>query len=159
MRRREFIALLGGAAATWPLASYAQQPVRQPVLAVLSPLSASAAARNIGALRSGLRDLGDIEGKNLRIEVRYADGEPDRLAPLIAELIALNPDVILVGSQGGALAARNATQTIPIVAAGLLEDPVRLGLVKSIARPGGNVTGTWLFADEDALVGKRLELL
>src|SRR5262249_58986551 len=97
-------------------------------------LSASAAARNIGALRSGLRDLGDIEGKNLRIEARYADGEPDRLAPLIAELIALNPDVILVGSQGGALAARNATQTIPIVAAGLLVHPVKIELRKATAR-------------------------
>lgn len=159
MRRREFLAMLGGAAAAMSPAAHAQPPLRQPLIAVLSPLSASAAARNIGALRAGLRDLGDIEGKNIRIEVRYADGEPDRLAPLIAELIALNPDVILAGSQGGALAAYNATQTIPIVVAGLLADPVKLGLVKSIARPGGNVTGNWLFADEDALVGKRLELL
>ncbi len=84
---------------------------------------------------------------------------PNPLAPLVAELITLNPDVILAGSQGSVLAANNATQTIPIVVAGLLADPVKLGLVKSIAHPGGNVTGNWLFADEDALVGKRLELL
>jgi putative ABC transport system substrate-binding protein len=160
MRRREFIkfiTLLSGAAA-WPLAVRAQQPVpSQPIVGVLAPLSQAASARNVGAFRKGLRDLGYVEGRNITLEIRYGDGLPERLPQLAAELVALKPAVIRAGSSAAIVAAHNATQTIPLVGA-TLEDPVALGLVKSIPRPGTNVTGTWL-AGDDALVGKRLALL
>jgi putative ABC transport system substrate-binding protein len=147
------------AAAAWPLAGRAQQaPPRSPLIAILSPITPAAAARNIAALRFGLRELGYVEGRNITLELRFAEGVPGRLAQLAAELAALKPDVILAGSTGGITAVRDATRTIPIVMVGTLDDPVAMGLVESIARPGGNVTGTWLFGD-DALVGKRLEFL
>jgi putative ABC transport system substrate-binding protein len=157
MRRREFLALLGGAAA-WPLAARAQQlsPDR-PIVGVLAPQSQAASARNIEAFRKGLRDLGYVEGRNITLEIRYGDGLPERLPQLAAELVALKPAVIRAGSSAALVAAHNATQTIPLVGA-TLEDPIALGLVKSIPRPGTNVTGTWL-AGDDALVSKRLGLL
>jgi putative ABC transport system substrate-binding protein len=158
MRRREFITLVGGAAVAWPLAARAQQPAPvRPLIGVLSPLSAAAATRNIAAFRSGLRDLGYVEGRNATLVLRYGDGAAERMAPLAGELIALKPDVLFAGSKSGALAAHGATRTIPIVTI-TPENPVVLGLASSIARPGGNITGTWLFGD-DALVGKRLEFL
>ncbi len=157
MRRREFITLLGGAAAAWPLAARAQQSPVRPLIGVLSPLSAAAATRNISAFRSGLRDLGYLEGRNATLVIRYGDGAPERMAPLAAELIALKPDVLFAGAKSGALAAHGATRTIPIVTI-TPENPVAFGLASSIARPGGNVTGTWMHGD-DALVGKRLEFL
>jgi ABC-type uncharacterized transport system substrate-binding protein len=158
MRRREFITLLGGAAATWPLAARAQQlsPDR-PIVGVLAPQSQAASARNIEAFRKGLRDLGYVEGRNITLEIRYGDGLPERLPQLAAELVALKPAVIRAGSSAALVAAHNATQTIPVVGA-TLEDPIALGLIKSIPRPGTNVTGTWL-AGDDALVSKRLGLL
>jgi putative tryptophan/tyrosine transport system substrate-binding protein len=158
MRRREFITLLGGAAATWPLAARAQQlsPDR-PIVGVLAPQSQAASARNIEAFRKGLRDLGYVEGRNITLEIRYGDGLPERLPQLAAELVALKPAVIRAGSSAALVAAHNATQTIPLVGA-TLEDPIALGLIKSIPRPGTNVTGTWL-AGDDALVSKRLGLL
>jgi ABC-type uncharacterized transport system substrate-binding protein len=156
--RREFITLLGGAAATWPVVARAQQPINRPLIGVLSPLSPVAAARNIEALRAGLRELGYVEDRNIVLELRFAEGIPGRLPELAAELVALKPDVILAGAAGGILAAHKATRTIPLVMLGMLEDPVAMGLVSSIARPGGNVTGSWTFGD-DALVGKRLEFL
>jgi putative ABC transport system substrate-binding protein len=158
MNRREFTTLIGGAAVAWPLAVRAQQlsPGR-PIVGVLAPLSQAASARNIEAFRKGLRDLGYVEGRNITLEIRYGDGLPERLPQLAAELVALKPAVIRAGSSAAIVAAHNATQTIPLVGA-TLEDPVALGLVKTIPRPGTNVTGTWL-AGDDALVGKRLGLL
>jgi len=161
MRRRDFITLVGGAAVAppllWPLAARAQQSPVRPLIGVLSPLSAAAAARNIAAFRSSLRDLGYLEGRNATLVIRYGDGAAERMAPLAAELVALKPDVLFAGAKSGALAAHGATRTIPIVTI-TPENPVAFGLASSIARPGGNVTGTWMLGD-DALVGKRLEFL
>jgi len=157
VKRREFITLLGGAAAAWPIPAGAQQqqPVR-PLIGFLSPLSAASAARNVAAFRSGLRDLGYLEGHNATLALRYGDGAPEHMAPLAQELVALKPDVLMVGSRSGVLAAQAATRTIPIVAT-TADDPVALGLTQSIARPSGNITGVWF--DYNALVGKRLEFL
>jgi ABC-type uncharacterized transport system substrate-binding protein len=154
--RREFITLLGGAAA-WPLAARAQQSTMslRPLIGVLSPLSAAAATRNIAALRSALRDLGYVEGRNVTLALRYGDGSPERMPSLAQELVALNPDVLIVGASSGVLAVHNATRTIPIVAL-IPEDPVAAGLAQSIAKPGGNVTGSWNLGD-DLLVGKKLD--
>ncbi len=157
MRRRDFITLLGGAAAAWPIAAYAQQSPARPIVGVLVPQSQVASARNVDAFRKGLRDLGYVEGRNITLEIRYGDGLPERLPQLATELVALKPAVIRAGSSAAIVAARNATETIPLVGA-TLENPIALGLVKSISRPGTNVTGTWL-AGDDALVGKRLGLL
>src|SRR5215831_2907799 len=154
IKRRAFITLIGGAAA-WPLAARAQQQVR-PLIGVLSPLSAASAARNIAGFRSGLRDLGYLEGHNATLALRYGDGAPERMAPLAQELVALKPDVLMAGARSGALAAQAATQTIPIIVI-VPDDPVVLGVAHSIAKPGGNITGTWF--DYDALVGKRMEFL
>jgi putative ABC transport system substrate-binding protein len=156
MKRREFITLVGSAAAAWPLVARAQQAPVRPVIGVLSPISPAAAARNTEALRTGLRDLGYSEGRNITLEQRYADGAIERLPDLAAELVALKPAVIVAGSPAAALAVRNATRSIPVVM-NSSPDPVRLGLASSIARPGGNVTGFW-WGDE-TLVGKRLGLL
>jgi putative tryptophan/tyrosine transport system substrate-binding protein len=158
MRRREFISLLGGAAAAWPLAARAQQQPVRPLIGILSPLSAASAARNIAAFRSGLRDLGYLEGRNATLEIRYGDGAPERMAPLAQELVAIKPDVLIAGGASGAfaLAVHAATRTIPIVVI-TPEDPVALGLAHSITKPGSNITGTWF--DHGSLVGKRLEFL
>jgi len=159
MNRRELIGGLCGAAAlplAWPLAARAQpQPVR-PLIGFLSPLSAASAARNVAAFRAGLRDLGYLEGHNATLALRFGDGAPERMAPLAQELVALMPDVLMAGARSGALAAQAATPTIPIVII-TNDDPVALGVAQSIARPGGNITGTWF--DYDALVSKRLEFL
>ena len=156
MRRREFIVLVGNAAAAWPLAGRAEQAPGRPVIGLLSPISAAAAARNVEALRTGLRDLGYSEGRNIALETRYADGAIERLPALATELVALKPAVIVAGSPAAALAVRDATRSIPIVM-NSSPDPVAIGLAGSIARPSGNVTGFW-WGDE-TLVGKRLELL
>jgi ABC-type uncharacterized transport system substrate-binding protein len=157
MRRRAFISLLGGAAVAWPLPVGAQSSSGRPLIGVLSPLPPAAATRNIEALQAGLRDLGYVEGRNVTSVLRFAGGVPARLPQLAAELVALKPDVILAGSVSGILAARTATRTIPLIFF-VIEDPVALGLVSSITRPGGNITGIWLFGD-DSLVAKRLEFL
>jgi putative ABC transport system substrate-binding protein len=156
MKRREFIGLLGGVAA-WPLAARAQQGA-VPVIGVMSPLSVATASRNLAALRNGLRDLGYIAGRNIKIESRFADGMAERFPALVADLAALKPAVILVGSTSGILAARKVTQTIPLIWFGSVDDPVALGLVESFARPGGNVTG-FLLSSDARMVSKRLELL
>jgi putative tryptophan/tyrosine transport system substrate-binding protein len=143
VNRREFITLLGGAA-TWPAKARAQPSPTRPMIGLLSPLSAVAASRNVAAFRSALRDLGYIEGRNMTLASRYGDGFAERMPSLARELVALNPDVILAGAISGVLAAYNATRTIPIVTI-TPEDPVKAGLAQSIARPGGNVTGTWNF--------------
>src|SRR5215471_5606783 len=156
MRRREFITLLGGTLA-WPLAARAQQQPVRPLIGVLSPLSATSAARNIAAFRSGLRDLGYLEGHNATLEIRYGDGASERMAPLAQELVALKPDVLVAGARSSVLAAQAATRTIPIVII-TVDDPVALGVTQSIARPSGNITGTW-FNYDTLMVGKRLEFL
>jgi putative ABC transport system substrate-binding protein len=137
MRRRRFISLLGGAAAAWPLPARAQQQPVRPLIGVLSPLSAASAARNIAGFRSGLRDLGYLEGRNVTLEIRYGDGAPERMAPLAQELVALKPDVLMAGSRSGVLAAQAATRTIPIVII-TVDDPVELGVTQSIARPAAS---------------------
>ena len=154
MRRREFM-LLGGAAA-WPLAVRAQQSPALPLIGILSALSSAAAARNIDAFRAGLRDLGYVESRNIKVELRFADGVTERLPDLATELVALKPAVIIAGGPQAALAVHDVTHTIPIVI-NSSENPVVLGLAASLARPGGNVTGFWF--DDEGLTGKRFDLL
>jgi ABC-type uncharacterized transport system substrate-binding protein len=158
VKRREVILAFAGAAAliACPLPLRAQQPQGRPLIGVLSPISAALAARNMEALRQGLREFGYVEGRNIAFEFRYAEGELARLPALAAELVALQPAVIIAGSAPAALAAREATRAIPIVIASV-QDPMALGLAASMARPGGNVTGIWSEGD-DSLIGKRLEL-
>jgi ABC-type uncharacterized transport system substrate-binding protein len=158
MRRRDFITGLGGAAAAIPLAAHAQPLPSRPLVALLSPSSATSTARIYESFWAGLRELGYVEGRNISLDIRYADGDLARLSGLAAELVARKPDVIVVGSTPGILAVHGATRTIPVVMVTLL-DPVAIGVVKSIARPGGNVTGIWTFGGGDALIGKRIGLL
>jgi putative tryptophan/tyrosine transport system substrate-binding protein len=154
MTRREFITLLGGAA-VWPLAARAQQPGKLPTVGVLGATSASAWSRWIAAFVQRLRELGWIEGRNLRVEYRWAEGSSERAAELAAEFVRLNVDVIVTGGLP-AVAAKQATSVIPIVLA-IATDPLGTGLVASLARPGGNITGVSTQAGD--LAGKRLELL
>jgi ABC-type uncharacterized transport system substrate-binding protein len=157
MKRREFITLLSGVAAAWPLAARAQQSAGQPLIGLLSPLSAAAWVHILGAFRRGMRDLGYVEGANIAFAVRFADGQVARLPALANELVALKPAVIAVGSPAAVLETHKATRTIPIVIA-TSDDPTAVGLAASLARPGGNVTGFWIEGDE-ALIGKQLDLL
>jgi len=157
MRRRQFITLLGGAAAAWPLAARAQQPA-MPMIGVMSPLSVATAARNLAALRNGLRDLGYTEGLNIKIEYRFGDGNPERFTALLSELVSLKPAVILTGSESAIMAAVKATQTIPLIGFMASDTAMATGKIASFAHPGANVTG--FLADADpAIVAKRLELL
>jgi putative ABC transport system substrate-binding protein len=157
MKRRVFIAALGAAAAAWPFATNAQQATRLPLVGLVSPLTQAAATRNVEGFRKGLRELGYVEGQNIALEFGFAEGRPSRLPEVAAALVALKPKVIVVGSSAGILAAHRTTKSIPLVMI-TDDDPIALGLVRGLARPGGNVTGTWMAGDE-ALFGKRLALL
>jgi putative tryptophan/tyrosine transport system substrate-binding protein len=160
MKRRDFITLVGGAAAasavSWPLGARAQQQAKVARIGYLGLVSASWHAPRVNAFRAGLRELGYVEGKDIVIEFRWAEGQYDRLPGLAAELVRMNVDVIVTHAAPGAFAAKQATSTIPIVITAIA-DLAAFGLVKSLARPGGNLTGLSFFNAE--LTGKRLELL
>ena len=152
----EFIRLLGGAAVTWPLAARAQPSGKVYRIGFLGVTSQAEYARFVDPLRVGLRQLGYEEGKHIVIEYRWADGRYDRLPELAAELVKLNVDVIVTHSTPGSRAAKQATSTVPIVMAAV-SDPVDTGLVASLARPGGNLTGLDIFLPE--VCTKRVELI
>jgi putative ABC transport system substrate-binding protein len=155
MKRREFITLLGGAAA-WPLAARAQQAGKVPRIGFLGLASPSTFASRLEGFRLGLRDFGYVEGTNITIEYRWAEGRYERLPELAAELVRSNVELIVTHGTPGSLAAKRATTTIPIVMASI-GDPVASGIVASVARPGGNITGQSFFNAE--LRAKRVELL
>jgi putative ABC transport system substrate-binding protein len=156
VRRRDFIMLLGGAAASWPLTARAQQPA-MPVVGILGSVSPGPYSRFIEAIRQGLREAGYVEGRNVRIEYRWADGQYDRLTQLATELVDRGVAVIiLVGGGPTTAAATAATATIPIVF-NTGEDPVKTGAVAALNRPGGNATGVSLLTV--AMEAKRLQLL
>src|SRR5262245_16444382 len=154
IERRKFLATLGGAAA-WPLTARAQQPT--PIVGLINSRSAQDAVRNVAAFRKGLDETGYVEGQNVRVEYHWLQGQFDRLPAVMADLVRRRVDVIATPAfRAAAQAAKAATSTIPIVF-GVGDDPVKLGLVASLARPGGNATGVNSFNTE--VVAKRLGLL
>jgi putative ABC transport system substrate-binding protein len=154
VKRRAFIAALGGAAA-WPIVARAQQQVL-PVIGYLSPISADADAYMLASFRKGLSEAGFVEGRNVAIEYRFAERDVGRLPALAAELVNRQVTVVFTGTTVSALALKAATSTIPIVFA-IGTDPVKLGLVVSLNRPGGNLTGVSFFTNQ--MEAKRLGLL
>jgi putative tryptophan/tyrosine transport system substrate-binding protein len=152
--RREFITLIGGGAAAWPLGAGAQQPsTKRPIIAMLSGTSSEVYSRYKSGFLQGMREFGYVEGQNFELAVRYAEGRNDRYLPLAEELVRLKPDVIVVGSSPATHAATRATATIPIISASIV-DPIGQGWAASYARPGGQVTG--LLWNVDSLPGKQL---
>ena len=156
MTRREFITLIGGAAAAWPLAARAQQATRLPRIGWLVTGSPASYRFSLAAFRDGLKTLNYIEGQNISIEYRWAEGKIERLPELAQSLVRERVDIILAGGSLGAEAAKHATSVIPIVTAGA-GDLVDLGLVESLARPGGNLTGFVAVAPEAA--AKRFQII
>jgi ABC-type uncharacterized transport system substrate-binding protein len=156
IRRREFITLLGGASAAWPLAARAQQAAKLLTIGFLGPTTPSSQSQHIAAFVQRLRELGWIEGRDVAIEVRWAEGRDERYAQIANEFVRLKVDVILTHNTLPVLAAKQATSVIPIVFASA-GDPVGTGIVASLGRPGGNVTGLSSQATDTA--GKRLEFL
>ena len=156
MRRREFITLVSGSAVAWPFVSRAQGATKAYRIGFVGTASAGSLPERVEAFRAGLRDLGYQEGRNIVIEYRWAEGRYERLPALFAELVGLNVDVIVTHGTPGALAAKQVTNTIPIVVA-VIADPEASGVVASLAKPGGNMTGLTYFTPE--LSAKRLELL
>jgi len=155
VKRREFITLLGGAAAAWPLAARAQQAANLPTIGVLGS-DPAAWSHLVSALMQRLRELGYIENRTVAIEYRWTEGRNERYAAMAAELIGMKADIIVALGTPAIVAARKATAVIPIVFP-IASDPVGDGLVASLARPGGNVTG--LSNQQPELAGKRLEIL
>ena len=156
LKRREFITLIGGATALWPLAARAQQARRMTTIGFLGASTATVASPWVAAFVQRLRELGYIESQNIKIEYRWAEGHIDRLPQLAEEIVRLNVDIVVTWATAPALAVKKATSVIPVVFA-LATDPVGSGLVASLARPGGNVTGMSAFNID--LIGKRLEIL
>lgn len=158
MRRRDFITFIGGAGATWPLAARAQRsPAKIARIGYLAVASASEGARGADAFETGLRELGYVLGKSLIIEYRFANGQHEQLDVLATELVRLPVDLLFAPTTPAALSAKKATERIPIVFA-TVAAPVELGLVASLARPGGNVTGLSYYISPE-IVGKQLQLL
>jgi putative tryptophan/tyrosine transport system substrate-binding protein len=157
IRRREFVILLGGAAAAWPLAARAQQPERMRRIGVLMGVADDPEGQaRVAALKQGLQELGWTDGRNIQIETRFGGADAGRIRAHAAELVALAPDVIVANTTPVIRALRQATSFIPIVMAGV-NDPVEQGFVSSLAHPGGNITG-FTFVDFQ-MVGKWLEML
>jgi putative ABC transport system substrate-binding protein len=157
MRRRDFVTVLTGVAATWPLTAIAQRPPAMPVVGLVEPGSPDAAARYVATFRKGLNETGYVESQNVTVEYHWLEGQYDRLPALMADLVHRQVAVIATpGNNVASLAAKAATATIPIVF-GVAQDPVELGLVASLAQPGGNATGINFFQQEVA--AKRLRLL
>ena len=156
MKRREFITLLGSAAAAWPLAARAQQAAKLPTIGFLGPTTPSSQSQHTAAFVQRLRELGWIEGRDVAIDVRWAEGRDERYAQIVNEFVRLKVDVILTHNTLPVLAAKQATSVIPIVFASA-GDPVGTGIVASLRRPGGNITG--LSSQSGDTAGKRLEFL
>jgi len=155
MKRREFITLLGGAAAACPLAAHPQQGAKQPLIGMLVPGTRATHGEWFAALAQRLRELGWIEGRTVAFEYRFAEGQPDRAAEIVAEFVRMKVDLIATSTDGAALAAKKATSVIPTVS--VMSDPIGSGLVASLNRPAGNVTG--ISVQQAELASKRVELL